>query len=290
MLIRDLLAKLAKKAGLDTTQPEWADLLASNLEINDGIGTAIDGKLMTADIAFNNADLRAKFKNLYYAEALNGVDSKFANIAEQLKLSDEELIDFNAQGTTFKKTDWLLKKAKDLAEKPATGNGKKEQELVDTINKLNQDKAKLIADHDGVIKGLKDSQETELINYMMMTDLAARTYALPDEMPAEMKTSIALAALQREATAKGYVIKRDNGQLVLLTKDGTKPIKEDDNTEIGLKDFTDGVLHTNKLLKVSDGGEPQTKTRTVELPGNEKAPTNQGAAADMEAQAKSMMP
>lgn len=285
--IGTFLNDLAKKAGIDTTTPEFVDLLSTNFEIPSVIAEGINAKLMNLDAAENNPALRDTFKRKYVAEALDGVDAQIKNILSAVKFEDADLAEINAATGTYKKLEILGSKVKNIAE----GKGAKKPEvdaLTKQIDELNSQLGKLKGDFETEKTGLLSTHENELTSLALQSMLSAKQYALPEDMPAERKAKIALDSLKEDLEAKGLQIKRVNGHPVLLKKDGSKYYNEANNLEVSLNDYTDGVLNANKLLKVSGEGSEKKSIILPENGGAGKA-IDLNAANAMEAAALSMM-
>jgi vacuolar-type H+-ATPase subunit I/STV1 len=114
-----LLSDLAKKAGVDTTQKEFVDLLSHDIDIPDTVADKMNKGLLNIDAAKNNPDVKKAIR----AEALNGVDSKISEILEELGIEDaSEILE---EKNSYEKISKLTKKVKDLESKKA-GTTKKE--------------------------------------------------------------------------------------------------------------------------------------------------------------------
>jgi len=281
--IGTFLTDLCKKAGVDTNSPELVDILSANLEIEDTLVSRINTNLVSMDAAENNPDLRAKLSAKFRAEALDGVDSQLNAILESGVFSATDVAEIKEVKGTYKKLELLGQKVKTVAE--AKGDKKVETaEFTKQINELQKQLSEAKQGFETEKKSLLDSHESELTTFSLKQLLQTKEYALPDDMPAERKAKIALDALNEDLASKELVVKRVNGVPTLLRKDGTEYYNES-SIKVGLNDYAEGVLNTNKLLKVAGA---QSASHEIKLPekGKDSKPINLEAANEMAEQAK----
>jgi hypothetical protein len=242
-----LLSDLAKKAGVDTTQKEFVDLLSTDIEIPDAIAGAINKGLLNIDAAKNNPEVKKAIK----AEALNGVDAKIAEILEEFGITEADEI--ANEKNSFNKIPLLAKTIKALEEKKA-GTGKKvekdalEIKISDLNKELKAAKESLTAKE----KEWQDARNNDLINFEKHKKLLGKEYALPKEMNADLKVATADTAINMALAAKGFkLVRNEQGGLSIVDKDGNKAYNEN-HEEVQVDSFFDGALAQNKLLKVND--------------------------------------
>jgi len=285
MKIGTFLETLAKKAGIDTTTPEFVAIKTSSesIEIDDTLATSFQTKLMTLEAAENNPTITEKLKKKFRAEALDGVDAQLKNILELGVLSETDVTEIKGIEGTYKKLEVLGQKVKGISESKGGKNADTEK-LTSQINTLTEQLGKVKQEFADKEKSLLDSHEGELTMLSLKSLLQTKDYALPDEMPAERKVKIAIDALNEKIEANGLMIKRVNGNPTLLRKDGTKYYNEA-SIEVGLNDFTESVLFKDGILKVAGANPTTTIVKLPDGGGNTK-PIDTAAAADMSEQAQ----
>lgn len=248
-----LLNSLAKKSGIDTAQKEFIDLLSTDIEIPDAIANGIDRGLMNLDAAKANADVRKAIRT----EALNGVDSKVAELLEELGIEDKA--DIDGTKNSYDKISKLAHTVKALEAKKATsGKGADkdayERQIAELNNQIKEVKTSLTAKE----KEYQQAREDDLTNFEMHKKLVGKNYALPAEMDGDLKLNLVQSAVNKELSKKGFKLVRDaeNGSLKLVNKEGV-PAYNDKNEPLEIDSFIDGALAQNKLLKVNDQSQQQ---------------------------------
>jgi hypothetical protein len=243
-----LIEKLLKKAGIDTSTEELKPLFALDAEIADDTVSKVDKSLLTLDAAKNNSEIIKAIK----ATTLSGADSKLDELIAELGLQPAE--DFLSNKNTYEKIAIVTKLANEAGKK-AGGTGSKQ--TADEFTKkeaeynlqLKQLKESLIAKE----TEFKNTRENDLTTFELKTILSGKNYIFPAEMDTNLKLSTALGAVQNELTKNGFSIKRnENGQLEIVTKDGTAAYNPKDNVAYEPNTFIDGALAQNKLLKIND--------------------------------------
>jgi hypothetical protein len=281
-----LFSSLAKKSGLDVTAPEFAPLLAHDIEIPDDIATKIDTALM------NEAVAKTKFKTVHRTEALNGVDSKIDELLTELGYSDEEISEVKEEKNSYEKVAKLVRSVKTLESKKVGTKGEAKEALEKKIEDLNKEiKAakQLLTDKETEFKTVRDG---DLTNFEIQKLLLGKEYSLPKEMDPDLKLSTAHGAINKALSAKGLkLVRNDQGQLSIVDKDGNKAYS-DNHEEIQVANFIDGALAQNKLLKVVDdqsqsgGGNNPGQTQTITGTGGQQG--NQQTVAAIDSQMKEL--
>lgn len=274
MKLAELIAKLAKKSGVDTNGEEFKKISIPDVEIPDEVATQLDQKLMNEAAAASNSAIRNKIK----AEALNGIDALVDAIIEEDQLQGVDAVK-NAS-TSYEKVKKLFGLQKDVhaqklkdAVKPGKGDVDKEvyeRQLADLNGQLKTLKQTL-SDKE---TEFKNTREADLTGFDIQKILMGKEYALPKEMDHDLKLQTANAAVQKQLQAKGLkIIRTEQGTLAIVKTDGT-PAYNESNEAIELNSFFDGALAQNKLLKVNDPADPNGGGKSpVHIPGqNIKTP------------------
>jgi hypothetical protein len=89
MKLGTLLTSLAKKSGVDTTQKEFIDLLAIDVDIPDAVANKIDQDLMGLNAAKVHPEIQKEYRRVK-TEALNGVDTKITDILTELGITEAD--------------------------------------------------------------------------------------------------------------------------------------------------------------------------------------------------------
>lgn len=257
----ELLNKLAIQSGIDANNEGLKALLSNptvaSYDIPEAIASSIQGNLLTVESAKNNPIL----KNHFYALALNGLDTELDGLMTELGIDEAVKGELLAEKSSTKRASLLTKKVKELEAAKAQATGGKADKLQEQIDSLNQ---QILTERSKVTEvetNLKNQHKAEIKDLLLRNMLGQYDYALPVSMDANITTAMAL--FNSELNTKNGVLELDdNKNMVLKTKDGMKLF--DNNQEIGIKDFVDGVLGKHKLLKAS--GQPPVGTPPVGTP------------------------
>jgi hypothetical protein len=247
-----LIHELAIKAGIPKDHASLISLLSnadlSKITIPDDIVGEMEANLHTLDSA------KPKLKATLFAEALNGVDSELARTMEELQLDDAIKTELLGEKSTPKRAAMLAKKIQELESKKAgTSKDVDKQKLVDEINALKNEKAKILNDFNAEKKSLLDGFDSRVVDMELKNLLSGYQYALPDDMDQRIKVETAMSTLRMAFANDGVTVKLIDGKPALVTaKDGSEYFDKSNNKK-DLKSYTDGTLALNKLLKASGG-------------------------------------
>ncbi len=277
MKFGDLINKLSKKSGIDMANKALVDLLSkaelSNQEIPDELANAIDTALMNVDAAKAHPEVIKKVKG----EALNGADAVVAKLIEELNFATEDVADIVADKNTFSKIEKMIKKTAELTEKKnKSTDGADKKALQKQIDDLHLAQKDLIKKHQETLTAKETEFMASLNDKELKTLIAQKKLSLPEDMPAETKNSIAMAAIKTELAAKGLQIVNESGATVIKKADGTDAF-DDKHNKIVITNFIDGVLSQNKLLAVNDPTPPVPPVPPI--PGKETLTVKPSAVA-----------
>lgn len=261
--LKEFLTRLASDAGIEITQDQLAQTLASpdleKINIDTSLENVFRSKLMNVNSAKNNPDLNSFFKSKYTNEALSGVDSVMLKIAEDLGFDETGLKEMKDQEKTLSKLTVLKDKLKESYEKKgsnSTQSAKIEEErktLNDKIKTLESSFTKMNSDWES-------KYNKELSDFTLNTVLQGYRYGLPKEVPQEAVLDTARNLITRKLDERKMKVQYnpEYKKLELLTEAGTKAYEN--NVELSFKDFSDKVLADAKLLEVSGAPvQPQTQ-------------------------------
>lgn len=285
MKLAELIAKLAKKSGVDINSEEFKKISIPDVEVPDEVATAIDTKLMNESAAASHSAIRNKIK----AEALNGIDALVNSIIEEEQLQGTD--DIKGAESSYERVKRLFgfqknafnQKLKDLV-KPGSGKDPVDKEAYEKqladLNSQLKDLKKTLSDKE---TEFNNTRESDLTSFEIQKLLLGKEYALPKEMDAELKIQTANAAIQKQLAAKGFKVIRhpETKALTVVKADGT-PAYSESNEPVEINSFFEGVLAQNKLLKVNDdsaaGGSGGSGSGGVVVPG---AAGNKGGNASI---------
>ena len=284
MKLNQFIERLAKKAAVDTT------LLAlpasvNDVDVPDDIANNIDKALMTLEAAKNNGEVRKAAR----AEALNGVDSKVAELLEELGIEDAD--DITTEKNSYEKIGKLTKKVKELESKKAGASTKTDKaEIEKQITELN---GKLKVANDTLVAKEKEfaaKRNEDLTSFDVQKKLLVKDYALPKEMNADLKVKTANSAIDMALQAKGFkIVRNEQGNLQIVDKDGNKAFS-DNHEELQIDTFIDGALAQNKLLRIHDQSPAGSGNngQPANIPGNQTQGGNAQVASQIDSQMKEL--
>jgi len=268
--IATFVKQLADKVGgsIDQGSQAFIDLLSSQLEIDDSISNAIMEGTITIDTASKHPDVRKKLR----AETLNGMDASINKQLEVAGLSDEVKAEINAEKDTFRRVALFTERMKEhseaqigLAKKLGTKPSDAEEALKAQVAKLTND-FKSLSDMSAAEKqALIDSHSSQLTDWQLNNMLASKKYALPSDMPASTKSTLAMNLLKEKLSKEGLSIRNENGTLTIVTKEGIAALDKT-NAPIMIDKYVDSTLIENKLIDLSGDAKPAPSAQRVIAP------------------------
>jgi hypothetical protein len=252
-----LLKALAEKVGIDVND---TDFVNNVLNITATVPDALYGKLETGlnglmdlEAAKNNNQLHQHFK----ANVLKPLDSELERLLEELGLDDASKAELLAEKSTYKKPALLLAKVRELESKKASATGGDKKALQDEINKLNAQIADARKAHDAALAAEQAKAKESIKAYALEAYLGTKHYA--DSIPEAIRVSGANALLQNELAAKGAkLVLTDENKWKLVRADNPELDYMENNSPVQFGAWTDKLLSTHAMLKVSGAGKPGT--------------------------------
>jgi vacuolar-type H+-ATPase subunit H len=278
--VGDFVKKLADKVGnIDQNSQEFIDILSSSVEMDDTIVNHILENTLTMSTASQHPSVRNKIR----AEVFNGIDKNIENQLNAWEVGDDAKTQVLSEPDTFKRLKLMEAKIKEHID-GVKGTGKTksdaEEALKAQVAKLTTDYKSLQDNFTNEKQSLLNQHQEQMINYQLQNMLGIKNYALPKEMAPEMKTSIAMQALQAKMGADGLVIKNEGGKLNLFTKEGTVALDKQ-NSQILIDKYVDEVLVQNKLVDLSGSGAQNNPAPTA--PGTITPPNAPNGSANFQA-------
>lgn len=246
-----LLKHIADKAGIDTTDRAFADLLSINAQVGDeafnAIKTGID-KLMDEQAAKNSSELHRHFKALTLAP----VDKFMNEQLDALGLDEEFKTTFKANNNSYDKIKKLLAKAIE-AEAARSTDGRAQQQLLQTeINRLNTELETLRTGADAERQRIQTEADNAITGYAVEAALEGRNYANTNLTRRENVLAAKTLLMQELAAKNATLLRDDTGALQLVnTTDNTTAYAEN-NTPVSFGAFVDTLLAKHNMLKVTD--------------------------------------
>lgn len=253
----EFLNALAIKAGLKPDDETLKNVLSApdlaKINIPDELVTKMDAGLLNIDAAKNN---HPDIKRKYFAEAYDGVD------AEILKLPvDAEVLDILKQEkSTTKKLALLVEKLKST--KPADAG--EVTPLKTKINELQQQLAQLAEAKAGLEKKHLEDIRNMKMDIILESEISSRKTIYDDLDPAIKKMTLKSILDKNLQDSNAALTLDDNGNLVLLGKDGTN-VFGSDHRQLTPKAFLDKSFAS--ILKVSD--PPKNPPTPKPVPGKQ---------------------
>lgn len=271
MTIAELLHQLAERVDFNASDDVLKAIVTnptlSQIQVPSELATDLNRKLMTESEAKINGNIKKHFT----ATALNGVDAKVKEILDEFGFDDDSKNGIFAEQNSYNRIKLLAQSISDLKDKSITATGGEKKALIDKINELtslvNSEKAARAND----IASVNAQWASKLTDKEINSMFSNYDYAM--DLDKEIQIQTARNVWERELKNKGgkYIYGEDGLKLVNAeTPDLPFTI---DNKQVDVKQFTEGVLAQNKLLKVTkapaQAAMPQQAPQP--LPGNPTA-------------------
>jgi hypothetical protein len=249
MTIAELLHQLAERVDFNASDDVLKAIVTnptlSQIQVPSELATDLNRKLMTESEAKINGNIKKHFT----ATALNGVDAKVKEILDEFGFDDDSKNGIFAEQNSYNRIKLLAQSISDLKDKSITATGGEKKALIDKINELttlvNSEKSARAND----IASVNAQWASKLTDKEINAMFGNYDYAM--DLDKEIQIQTARNVWERELKNKGgkYVYGEDGLKLVNAeTPDLPFTI---DNKQVDVKQFTEGVLAQNKLLKVT---------------------------------------
>lgn len=251
--IGQLLEHLAKKAGIDSADPNLINVLSnaelSKVPIHSDIATGIDNALLSLSQATDN---HPAIKSKYHAQALNALDARMEALMSESGLDEAVVDSLKGEKNTYKRFEQLFTAIKEAGETKAKSTSKDEKsaverqrdELLEKLKAAEKTAAEQVAKVQAERKADKVSFE--------LAKLTGSAKTIYDELPADVKEATMQALINKGLQDKTAVFDFDeNGAFVLVDKDGN-PVLGANHDKINPQAFIDSLLAQNKVLKVTE--------------------------------------
>jgi hypothetical protein len=281
MQIGTLLANLAKKSGIDATDPKLAAALSIQSEIPDEFANKIETELLTVEAAKSHNDVYSHIKG----KELTQYETAVKKLLDGLGLDDDAKALITGEQKSGAKFQIIQDKINELiAAKVQAPKGEK-AELQKEIEKLQADLRTVKESETKQIEALNATHAEELKNERLYNLLSTKTYVFPKEMPIHLQVETARNTVNAALATKGFKIISENGQPKLVKLDGSKPFDEK-HVEMQLQPFIDGTLAANGLLLVNKPAEPPKSGAAVPpiIPGGSSQLNNSDFASLLDTQ------
>lgn len=269
--LKTLFENLAKKAGADITDAEFAKTLEQlkDIDVSDEIATKIESNLYDIESAKQNYNLKSHFTAL----GLNGVDAQLKEALDELIEDDgirTEL--FNIKSTPARAAAALrklkeLESAKAKAEgKGDDGKAKKAQEEIDKlISEFKTKEATYLSQIDA-----KEKEKNEAISNFK-EDLFYSGLKFANDFDLETNTLVAKQKINKALTEKGAkkIFNQTTGKFeIKRADDESLDYLDERNNKTSYEDLAKEVLLQNKLLAVADSDATKTNHQPLQTTTN----------------------
>lgn len=247
------LTNLAQKfGGVDTTSPEFIELLSANLDIPDGIaGSFMNANILTEESARNNPKLKTHFTAL----ALNGGDARITAAMDELAFSEDARSEILSAQSTFDRIGLLARKAAEIGKQKVDATGKEKESLTTQYNALQQQIATLKQDYEGKLTAKDTEFTSKITDYILRNKMSTRKLDTT-RFDGETMSTIAFNFLTKALQEKGIKIKNENDVLKLKQAQEESLDYYFNNQPYTIDMLIDEVLANNKLLAVTDPNTP----------------------------------
>lgn len=244
--IGTLLNNLAKKAGYDTNLPAFTEVLSANLELPDDLAATLESRLFNEDAAKNNPAL----KSYFFKQALDGVDKGTVRLMDEFQFDDDSRKEISGITNTYERLPAIVKKIQELEAKKGDANKGDKALLQDQINKLNQEKAGLMAEKEREITQIKADSQKEVVNFMKQIGIQSANL-VTDQYDKEVMVAMANQFIDKELSTQGARVINNGGALKLVQASDEALDFYADNKAVSWEEFRDSVLSKYKLIAVN---------------------------------------
>lgn len=255
--IGEVINNLAQKAGVASDDAKLKALLASpelaTLQVDDALVTSLESGLLSIDAAKNN---HPEVKKKYFADAYDGIDKQLIKLVENDTFDQADLDEIRNEKSTSKKQELIITKLK-AAKASAKGADK------DEINR------QLAAAHEAArlakaeVETVKTSYEGRIKDIQKQAAIKAvfgNYKTIYDELPANVKAATLEALINQGLQDKNAELRTDeNGNLQLVSKDGSTNVFGSNNVQLTPQSFLDQTFAP--ILKVSGPPKPAAPLR-----------------------------
>jgi galactitol-specific phosphotransferase system IIB component len=252
-----LIAHLAKKAGLDTTDQNLINLLSNadltKITLHSDVVKALDENLLSVSQAQDNHPL---IGTKYKAEALNPIDKKIEALAEELGLDDASKQELAGIRNSYKKFEAFTAKFNALKENAVkeAGKGKTDatsaalQKQVDELLQKMQLEKKTA---DEAIQKVQAERKGDKIKFNLRS-LLGNTKTIYDNLDPAIKSAAIEAILNKGLQDKEADFDFDEKEeFIVKKKDGTNLVGAN-HSKYTPQALIDEILAQNKILVVAN--------------------------------------
>lgn len=263
--IGQLVEHLAKKAGIDSADPNLINILSnaelSKVPVHSDIATGIDNNLLSLSQATDN---HPAIKSKYHAQAMNAFDARMKSVMEDAGLSEDTLDTLNAEKSTYKRFELLTAALKEAgATKAKETNTEDKSALQKQVDDLLAQVKKAKTDADTQVQTINQERRNDRIGFELKAMLGS-VKTVFDELPPTAKQAALDSIINKALQDKGASFDFDDaGSFILKGKDDTAVVGAN-SSKYTPQSFVDEILAQNKVLQVSN----QKDATTQQQPGN----------------------
>jgi len=261
--LSDFIVEIGKRANI--TEDVMKDILSNaeltKINLPEAFTNTTYSNLMNEQQAKSSQAVKAFFK----ADNLDPIDKDLKRFAAELSDPDF-LTSFNSNTSTYAKFPLLIEQIKktEAAKAKAEYSGKKvdKDELQRQYDELKGQLDAVVLSKDTEINSIKSTTTSQLSELALKYNLNGYDWANPYP-DANLNVMVAREAVNTAASKKGakIIFNAEKQEFELRNiNDVSLPYTENHN-QVAFKDFLDGTMAENKLLKVSGGTPPPVPPR-----------------------------
>lgn len=286
----EFLIGLAKKSGLDLTPEQQEHINKIDVELSDEFISPIDKSLISLKDAMNN---HSDIRNHYHAQVYDKFDNNLKDLMDELELGDNERNAILTERNTNKRIPALIKLVKGLEQQKATANLPDKAAINKQMEDLNAQIRLEKENYNKAVAEFEKQRKEDRIN-SKKDKLFSNYKTIYDDLDPEIREMNLRNLLDKNLQDNNATLSfDDNGNFVLVKKDGTNFFDGDKNQQEFPATFVEKVLSRNKILKTtqvqtSQSAAGDTNNGQQGNPAGGSANSNQNASNHQAKIVKSM--
>lgn len=268
--ISTLLEGLAKKIGVPTDNPGFAEMQTASFEVSDEIAALFNVDLLTLEAARNHPKLKAH----YYATSLNEVDRRLMDSMNELAFSETDKTEITTATSTFDRLSLYSKKIKELTAAKEGASGQEKTTLAAQINALQQQLSDAVSKARQAAESASTTHQQEMLDLLISNKIAGRKLDT-SSFPAEVITAIARNYVDQAIQEKGIKPVYSNKNIVFKQSQSPELDYYFNNQPYTIDNLIDETLAAKKLIVVTDprsGSDGQQRQQDQQQPAPIQSP------------------
>lgn len=259
--IGQLIEHLAKKAGIDSADPNLINILSnaelSKVAVHSDLASGIDNALLSLSQATDN---HPAIKSKYHAQAMNAFDARMAAVMNEAGLSEETIEALNAEKSTYKRFEQFTAAMKEAAAKSAAAPANTEdksalQKQVDDLLAANKQAKKEAEER---VTAIEQERRNDRIRFELKGMLAPIKTVF-DDLPPSAKSAAIDSIINKALQDKGASFDFDDADTFILKGKDDTAVVGANSSKYTPQSFVDEILAQNKVLKVTETVTPPSQ-------------------------------